>query len=767
MANRVSVEFGASTGELESGVERVNSSLDSIQSHLESLTDGFKSLAALGGIALSFEGLKSGFNDLAAFADGIQNAQARMGGSLESLTTLSGVAALTGVSFDTMTEEIARAGLQVQRSTKDAYGPAAQGLKAIGLSAQSLAGLPTDQWFEKVSDAVSRFNPSMALTNNVQQAFGAGFTKLMPLLMQGSDNFRELQAAVAQAQQGLSATLPGISETEQKLQLLGLRSRAFAAQVFTVLKPAIDAAIDGFGSLTASITVDDIKDAANKIGNALIDIAVSVANFFIKAGVEVDNFKGKFANWKPNLDFGSIEGPAEKMLEWMARISGNYDRMKDTFSKPISLNFNTETSGGNEAIRATGVELLKVGILADQARAKLNSVIPVSGTWQAATQDVARLNSEVLATAESFTKLNASPANNGIKNELAAQAEKIEAEIAAEQAKLERVKSIFNQEAAAYKITQTQKALFTETANEQAYQAEMKFMTQKIALYAQGSKEYEAAEKEKAKLTEQYEKQMLAEVQASQKQITTTIESGLTTITSSFNSSLKGLITGTTSWAQAMQNIASSLFMKMIEAVEQWAIKHAATMIADSLVQKTQAASQVVTQAAAEAAKTEATVTGAAARTAAEATGATAGIGTQIAAAITSIQIDAGKVFAGVFGFLAPVMGPAAAGPAAGSEAAALAAGMAPLAVGAWEIPSVMPALLHPGEMVMPANFASGFRAAASGSGGGQQQGGGGVVFAPQISAFDTTGLQAMINRMMPQLMRSMNSYQNLNPSTQ
>ena len=261
MANRVSVEFGASTGELESGVQRVNASLDSIQSHLESLTDGFKTLGEIAGVALSFEGLKSGFNDLATYADSIQNAQAKIGGSLESLTTLAGVATLAGVSFDSLTEEVARAGLQVQRSTKDAYGPAAQGLKALGLTAQQLAGLPTDQWFEKVSDAVSSFNPSITLTNNVQQAFGAGFTKLMPLLMQGSDNFRELQQAVQQAQQGLAAALPGISETEQKLQVLGLRSRAFAAEVFTVLKPAIDSAIDAFGRLTSSISVDDIRDA--------------------------------------------------------------------------------------------------------------------------------------------------------------------------------------------------------------------------------------------------------------------------------------------------------------------------------------------------------------------------------------------------------------------------------------------------------------------------------------------------------------------------
>lgn len=760
----VKVEFGASTGDLESGVERVNASLDSIQSHLESLSDGFRMLGEIAGVAISFEGLKSGFQDLATYADSIQNAQAKIGGSLDSLTTLAGVATLAGVSFDALTEEVGRASLQVQRSTKDAYGPAAQGLKALGLSAQQLAGLPTDQWFEKVSDAVSKFNPSITLTNNVQQAFGAGFTKLMPLLMQGSDNFRELQEAVQQAQQGLASALPGISETEQKLSLLGLRSRAFAAQVFTALKPAIDAAIDGFGRLTASISVEDIRDAANKVANALIDIGASVATFLVNAGVQVDILKGKLnslTGFKLNLldkdDFPGIRSA----LGWMAQLSGNYDRLKGKLSEGLEIKIGGATDGGG--ISDVTNQLKAIQDAAQRAHDAVNGAIPVSGTWQAITQDMVRLNGETLTAAENFTKLNAVAADNGIKGRLSAQATAIEAEIEAEKSKLERVKAIFNQEASAFKITQSQKAVYTETAIEQAYQAELNFVNQKIALYAKGSKDYELAEKEKAKLTEQYEKDMLATVQASQKEMTQSITQGLQTVTGAFNSQLRGLIAGTTSWAQAMKNIGADLFMKLIEMVEQWAVKHAATMIADSVLQKTQAAQQVVTQAAAEAAKTEATVTGAAARAAAETTGASAGIATQIGAAITSIGIDVGKVFAGVFGFLAPVMGPAAQGPAAASAAETMAAGMAPLATGAWEIPSVMPALLHPGEMVVPANFASGIRSAASG-GGQSGQGGGTSVFAPNFSGF--IGTQAMINQIMPQLARSLSRYQSLNPST-
>lgn len=62
---------------------------------------------------------------------------------------------------------------------------------------------------------------------------------------------------------------------------------------------------------------------------------------------------------------------------------------------------------------------------------------------------------------------------------------------------------------------------------------------------------------------------------------------------------------------------------------------------------------------------------------------------------------SAQETFAGVFGFLAPVMGPAAAGPAAAAQGVVL--GAASFAVGSWQLPSDMIAQVHRGEMIVPA----------------------------------------------------------------
>jgi hypothetical protein len=166
--------------------------------------------------------------------------------------------------------------------------------------------------------------------------------------------------------------------------------------------------------------------------------------------------------------------------------------------------------------------------------------------------------------------------------------------------------------------------------------------------------------------------------------------------------------------------------------------------------------------------KTAATTAGVAARGATETAGANTGLVAQAAAAIKSIAIDAGQTFAGIFAFLAPIMGPAAAGPAAAGESAVYGAAgsIAAFAVGAWEIPQDMAGILHAGETVVPASFASGFRAAVGGGDGGAAPAIN-VTFAPQVSALDAKSVLALFNNpsVMRPLARNLGAYLAANPS--
>ena len=126
-------------------------------------------------------------------------------------------------------------------------------------------------------------------------------------------------------------------------------------------------------------------------------------------------------------------------------------------------------------------------------------------------------------------------------------------------------------------------------------------------------------------------------------------------------------MTGTASWHNAFKNVLERPLIKFIEFCE--------TTVEHFVI--------------AEAMKTAATTTGVAARTGAEQAGAAASLGAQGASMVRSILSSAAEAFAGVFGFLAPLMGPLAAGPAAAAQAtvAGMAGSVASADIGMWQVP--------------------------------------------------------------------------------
>lgn len=100
------------------------------------------------------------------------------------------------------------------------------------------------------------------------------------------------------------------------------------------------------------------------------------------------------------------------------------------------------------------------------------------------------------------------------------------------------------------------------------------------------------------------------------------------------------------------------------------------------------------------------------------------------ASALKHIEIDVQRTYAGVFGFLAPSMGPFAAIPAAAAAALVGAAEIAiPSAAGGYDVPADTLAMIHKNEVVLPAPLADRFRAGADAVNGGGAGGG----FSPTI----------------------------------
>lgn len=161
-------------------------------------------------------------------------------------------------------------------------------------------------------------------------------------------------------------------------------------------------------------------------------------------------------------------------------------------------------------------------------------------------------------------------------------------------------------------------------------------------------------------------------------------------ISSAFNRQLRGLLSGTENWSTASRKILGDLIIDFIEQTEK----------------------SVLTWVAGEATKTQSTTAGVAQRTSVATQGQAATDTAQSNNIISAIIASAAQTFAGVFGFLAPILGPLASGPAAAARSAVLAVtGQVHKAdIGMWSVPQDMLTLVHHNELIMPAAESIAFR---------------------------------------------------------
>jgi hypothetical protein len=196
-------------------------------------------------------------------------------------------------------------------------------------------------------------------------------------------------------------------------------------------------------------------------------------------------------------------------------------------------------------------------------------------------------------------------------------------------------------------------------------------------------------------IEETYAKQVYNDYRTTYEQIASTVSGQIT-----------DLISGHETLRQAVANVLLAMIRDFIAArlriVADWA---AGVVAQTSLTQAGQVA------------ETSAVMAGTSARTSATQAGAAASAAASIVTIAKTIIASAAETFAGIFGFLAPLMGPAAAGPAGAGQATVLAVGSAlpSFDTGSWNLPSDMIAQVHRGEMIIPAAAAAQIRA-----GGGQ-----------------------------------------------
>jgi hypothetical protein len=221
------------------------------------------------------------------------------------------------------------------------------------------------------------------------------------------------------------------------------------------------------------------------------------------------------------------------------------------------------------------------------------------------------------------------------------------------------------------------------------------------------------------------------------------------TMSSSLSFGIMGMIEGTKSFRQVLQSLAQGVTQQFVKMGVDMAANWAKAQIA-----------QVVLSQTTEGQKTAAAIAGAAARGGIAGGEASASMAQTITAAVKSITVSASETFAGMFGFLAPFMGPAAAGPAAAAQGAVMS--VAAFDIGAWSIPQDQLAMVHRNELVMPAAEAGAFRSMLSGAtkGGGSAgtsaRGGDSHVHL-NVSALDAGSVKNWLGGNSRQIMKAIN----------
>ena len=268
--------------------------------------------------------------------------------------------------------------------------------------------------------------------------------------------------------------------------------------------------------------------------------------------------------------------------------------------------------------------------------------------------------------------------------------------------------ALYTEEARFFEITQQQKASLSHEAVDAEYAAELAALQKEVALGDQSLAAKQRVDDMVIEATRRRDDQMAELNRSALQQQERDYQAFGSSITQAFNSQLRGLLTGTTNWHTAFKNTLDDLLVKFIEWCE---------MTAEHYV-------------LAEAMKTAAAASGVAARTGAEQGGAAASLGAQGASMVRSILSSAAETFAGVFGFLAPLMGPLAIGPATAAQAtvAGMAGAVASADIGMWQVPRDQLALIHQNELIMPAGPAGALRDMLTSAPNGGSAGGGGSV---------------------------------------
>ncbi|MFZ3353132.1 MAG: hypothetical protein WA268_19955 [Xanthobacteraceae bacterium] len=687
-----------------------------LTSPLRGVYDNLGEIAEAFAAAFAVERIAEFVTRFAELGEQITRTSAMLGMSTKEVQELGFVSQMTGGTAEGLSNAIQRLEMGLQHA-QNPTSQQAQALKALGLSAKELIALPVDQQMRRFADAVSRFGDGGNKTAIVMAVMGRSGAQMIPVLDKGAAGFDEMAARADQFATIMSGkTVAALDTTAEDITTLKASLSTMGGTIIGGLAPAFEGLVRVLSDLSAGITKS--IEQGGIFATVLDGLRIAVAGVAISLAVAVGALK---VFWEADKEIVQDIAAAWTDLGRIIKdvFTGNFGDIAaawSTLTQKLTANAKTAADDMAGSIKMMTTEI-KTAINGDGEAGAASG-----GKHQAPSIDV-----------------NASQGASAAKTAIDAQIKVLQDGLAAK-------KTIWAEEAKIGKITSNEEYANLEAATQKEYEAERSLLQKELEIGNLSVAQKATINAKLSELDAKHNADMVKldtqSVEAQQK----VWEGYFNTIESGFNGQLRSLLSGQETFAQAMKKIFADLVLAFLEGEE----KRLGVALAGQLAQTT------------------ATQTGAAARTAAEQSASSGSILATLANAVKSIFGSAGQTAAGVSAEVAPVAGPAAPAIGAAAGASTLATAMAyltPHEVGSWEVPGVTPALLHPGEMVIPQQFAEGLRSAMSGAGGGSPSS-----VSVSVSAWDGASVQQWLrtggaNTLAKSITSAMNNNPSLRPS--
>lgn len=151
---------------------------------------GGAAIAAAGGVVLA--PLLAATNAFGEMGDKIHKMSARTGVSAEKLSQLAFAAEQSGTSIDEVGNTFFRTSRRIANAAETGAGPAARGLKLLGVNLDELSKMSPDEQFMTLADTLNGLEDQAFANQMGFEILGDSFKGLKPLMAEGSGGIKAL-----------------------------------------------------------------------------------------------------------------------------------------------------------------------------------------------------------------------------------------------------------------------------------------------------------------------------------------------------------------------------------------------------------------------------------------------------------------------------------------------------------------------------------------------------------------------------------------------